>query len=65
MIKMWRGSSTPNVSTSRHRGFRYGNPRVPSPPPFYKNTFNILILLKNLLNLRMVENILRAPKKRK
>ena len=42
--------------------FRRSNPCVFWPPTFCKNPFNLLILLKNLLNLRTVKNIFRACK---
>ena len=44
--------------------FRRGNPCVPYTPMFYKKSLNLLILLKNLLNLRMVDNALRTGEKR-
>ena len=38
--------------------------RVPYTPMIYKKSFNLLILLKNLLNLRTVDNALRTGEKR-
>ena len=48
------------------RGETYVSTRqssVPWPPLFYNNPFNLLILIKNLPNLRMVESALRARQK--